>query len=99
MTTYEWTYAFTGWDEPVADVAGDATYTAVYSRTANAIPLATADYRRSLEMTATGYDGAGTLANFPVLVRLSSAISGYDGSTVEDPSEIRFADDKILRGA
>ena len=92
VTTYEWTYAFTGWDEPVVDVAGDATYTAVYSRTANAIPLATADYRRSLEMTATGYDGAGTLANFPVLVRLSSAISGYDGSTVEDPSEIRFAD-------
>ena len=92
VTTYEWTYAFTGWDEPVADVTGDATYTAVYSRTANAIPLATADYRRSLAMTATGYDGAGTLERFPVLVRLSSAISGYDGSTVEDPSEIRFAD-------
>lgn len=43
-------------------------------------------------MTVTGYDGAGTLTNFPALVRLSSAISGFNVSTVSNPSEIRFTD-------
>ena len=92
VTTYEYTYVFAGWDAPVAEVTGDATYTAVYSANPNTIPLANENYRRLLTMTATGYDGAGALANFPVLVRLSSAIDGFDASSVRDPAEIRFAD-------
>jgi len=91
-TTYEYTYAFASWDKAVADVTGDATYTAGYSSTANLIALDTANYRFRISMTASGYDGEGSLDNFPVLVRLSSAIPGFDASTVSDPSEIRFAD-------
>lgn len=91
-TTYEYTYAFASWDKTVADVTGDATYTAVYSSTANLIALDTANYRFRISMTASGYDGEGSLDNFPVLVRLSSAILGFDASTVSDPSEIRFTD-------
>ena len=92
VTTYEYTYVFAGWDAPVAEVTGDATYTAVYSANPNTIALATDNYRRLLTMTATGYDGEGALANFPVLVRLSSAIDGFDASSVRSPAEIRFAD-------
>lgn len=92
VTTYEYTYVFAGWDAPVAEVTGDATYTAVYSANPNTIALATDNYRLLLTMTATGYDGAGALANFPVLVRLSSAIDGFDASSVRSPAEIRFAD-------
>ena len=33
--TAEYTYAFTGWTPAVADVTGDATYTAAYAETAN----------------------------------------------------------------
>lgn len=91
-TTYEYTYAFASWDKTVADVTGDATYTAVYSSTANLIALDTANYRFRISMTASGYDGEGSIENFPVLVRLSSAILGFDASTVSDPSEIRFTD-------
>ena len=89
---YEYTYTFRDWDKPIADVTCDATYTAVYSATPNVIALEKTNYRFRLSMTVTGYDGAGTLTNFPVLVRLSSAILGFDASTVSDPSEIRFTD-------
>ena len=90
--TYEYTYTFRDWDKPIADVTCDATYTAIYSATANVIALEKTNYRFRLSMTATGYDGAGTLMNFPALVRLSSAITGFDASTVSNPSEIRFTD-------
>ena len=89
---YEYTYTFRGWDKPIADVTCDATYTAVYSATANLIALDTANYRFRISMTASGYDGGGSIENFPVLVRLSSAILGFDASTVSDRSEIRFTD-------
>ena len=89
---YEYTYTFRDWDKPIADVTCDATYTAIYSATANVIALEKTNYRFRLSMTATGYDGAGTLTNFPALVRLSSAITGFDASTVSNPSEIRFTD-------
>ncbi len=90
--TYEYTYTFANWDAAIADVAGAATYTAVYDATANAIALAKSGYKRKMTMTAMGYDGEGTLAHFPVLVRLNSSIPGFDATTVSDPSEIRFTD-------
>ena len=90
--TYEYTYTFANWDATIADVTGDATYTAVYDATANTIALARSDYRYRMTMTASGYDGESTLTNFPVLVRLGSSISGFDVTTVSNPSEIRFAD-------
>lgn len=92
QVAYEYTYTFRDWDKPIADVTCDATYTAVYSATANVIALEKTNYRFRLSMTVTGYDGAGTLTNFPALVRLSSAISGFNVSTVSNPSEIRFTD-------
>lgn len=92
QTTYEYTYTFEDWDKAIADVTCDAIYTAIYSATANVIALEKTNYRFRLSMTATGYDGAGTLTNFPALVRLSSAITGFDASTVSNPSEIRFTD-------
>ena len=88
----EWSYAFAGWSPAVVAVTEDADYTATYTATAKVIPVDASLYRRRLTMTATGYDGSETLANFPVLVRLSSAIAGFDLSTVADPAEIRFAD-------
>lgn len=48
-------------------------------------------YASSLAFTASGYTGSSTLANFPVLVRLSTAIRGFDYANV-NRSDIRFAD-------
>ncbi|MBR1921847.1 MAG: DUF2341 domain-containing protein [Kiritimatiellae bacterium] len=50
------------------------------------------DYRHSLAFTASGYAGSTTLVNFPVLVRLSTAIDQFDYSTV-NAADIRFADE------
>lgn len=48
-------------------------------------------YKNQLTFTASGYAGSSTLANFPVLVRLSTAINGFDYSQINQ-SDIRFAD-------
>ena len=48
-------------------------------------------YASSLAFTASGYSGSSTLANFPVLVRLSTAIDGFDYAKIT-ASDIRFAD-------
>ena len=48
-------------------------------------------YKNQLTFTASGYAGSSTLANFPILVRLSTAINGFDYSQI-NRSDIRFAD-------
>ena len=48
-------------------------------------------YGSKLSFTASGYAGSTTLANFPVLVRLSTAIQGFDYAKIT-ASDIRFAD-------
>ncbi len=48
-------------------------------------------YASRLVFTASGYEGTSTLTNFPVLVRLSTAISGFDYDKINQ-SDIRFAD-------
>jgi hypothetical protein len=51
------------------------------------------DYARSMDVTFTGYSGS-TLANFPVLVRLSTAINGFRYSDFRLPNggDLRFTD-------
>ena len=54
-------------------------------------PLDPTAYASKLAFTASGYTGSSTLANFPVLVRLSTAIDGFDYAKIT-ASDIRFAD-------
>ena len=56
-----------------------------------------ADFARAVSFTASGYDGASTLENFPVLVRLSEGIDGFSyadiGATTNAAyAALRFAD-------
>lgn len=59
---------------------------------AGAATLDASKFGKSVEMTVSGYAGTSTLANFPVLVRLSRA-GGFSFADFSDPaSELRFAD-------
>ena len=44
----------------------------------DAVPSPLADWKRVVEITVDGYAGSETLTDVPVLVRLSSAIEGFD---------------------
>ena len=44
----------------------------------DAVPSPLADWKRVVEITVDGYAGSETLTDVPVLVRLSSAIDGFD---------------------
>ena len=62
------------------------------------VPVAWADvldtslFAKKINFTASGYAGASTLANFPVLVRLSD-VSGFDFADFSTPAdELRFTD-------
>ncbi len=57
-------------------------------RTTGVVPLDPSAFRSHRTMTATGYDGASTLAFFPVLVRIPATIA----ETIADAAEIRFSD-------
>ena len=59
--------------------------------TTGSVPLDPASYRKSLPFRVSGYEGASTLTNFPALVRLSAATSGFSYADVHDPAELRFA--------
>ena len=54
--------------------------------------LDTSLFAKKINFTASGYAGASTLANFPVLVRLSD-VSGFDFADFTTPAdELRFTD-------
>ena len=55
------------------------------------------DFGKMIQFTVSGYAGSSTLENFPVLVRLSSSIEGFDyadiGATAQAAAaSLRFAD-------
>ena len=50
-------------------------------------------YRRSFNITFPGYSGSETLANFPVLIRLSAELNDFDYSKcADDGGDLRFSD-------
>ena len=56
-----------------------------------------ADFGKMIQFTVSGYAGSSTLENFPVLVRLSASIEGFDyadaGATAQAAAaSLRFAD-------
>ena len=64
---------------------------------AHAATLDTSPFGKMIPFTISGYAGSSTLANFPVLVRLSTAINGFDyadfGATAADVrADLRFVD-------
>ena len=71
---------------------------ALASSSATAVgTLNPADFTRTVTFTASGYEGASTLQNFPVLVRLSRDIEGFSyaeiGTTTNAAyAALRFAD-------
>ena len=61
--------------------AGSATLTISNNRIASP-----ADFSAKVPFTVSGYTGESTLENFPVLVRLSTAISGFSYGDFDDPN-------------
>ncbi|MDO5312826.1 MAG: hypothetical protein Q4G55_05385 [bacterium] len=64
------------WDAD-ADIQTDGDFPRV-AVSVSATGSALVGYARQMALTVDGYTGAETLANVPVLVRLSTAISGFD---------------------
>ena len=60
-----------------ADIAGDCDFANV-AVSVKAEGSATVGAKRVIEMTVNGYTGSETLTNVPVLVRLSTAIGGFN---------------------
>ena len=50
------------------------------------------DFAKAVPFTTSGYRGAAPLANFPVLVRLSTAIEGFDYADVGTGTNLLFKD-------
>ena len=86
------TYRFT-WDAD-ADIAGDGEFPNV-AVSVKAEGGATVGAKNVLEMTVDGYTGTETLTNVPVLVRLSTAISGFDYDDFADTNggDLIFCDE------
>ena len=76
-------YRFT-WNAD-ADIAGDFDFANVsVSVSAKGGPLV--GYARQMTISTDGYTGSETLTNVPVLVRLSTAIAGFDYNDFASPS-------------
>ena len=61
---------------------------------AEAVMVVPGDYAKSFTITFPGYSGSTTLADFPVLVRISKARNDFDYSAcqIADGGDLRFAD-------
>ena len=73
-----------------------ALHVAVFAATmsADAVQIVPGDYSHTLYIAFPGYKGSTTLANFPVLVRLSPGLNGfkYSNCKLENGGDLRFAD-------
>ncbi len=76
-------YRFT-WDAD-ADIKSDGVLPRV-AVSVSATGSALVGYARQMALTVDGYTGAETLTDVPVLVRLSTAISGFDYNDFASPS-------------
>ena len=72
------------WDAD-ADIQTDGEFPRV-AVSVSATGSALVGYARQMALTVDGYTGAETLTNVPVLVRLSTAISGFDYNDFASPS-------------
>ena len=72
------------WDAD-ADIQADGEFPRV-AVSVSATGSALVGYARQMALTVDGYTGAETLTNVPVLVRLSTAISGFDYNDFASPS-------------
>ena len=72
------------WDAD-ADIQTDGEFPRV-AVSVSATGSALVGYARQMALTVDGYTGAETLTDVPVLVRLSTAISGFDYSDFASPS-------------
>lgn len=72
------------WDAD-ADIQTDGEFPRV-AVGVNATGSALVGYARQMALTVDGYTGAETLTDVPVLVRLSTAISGFDYNDFASPS-------------
>ena len=52
----------------------------------------TGDFTKAITFTTSGYQGTSTLENFPVLVKLSTAISGFDYADFGGTQNLVFKD-------
>ncbi|MCQ2203534.1 MAG: leucine-rich repeat protein [Bacteroidales bacterium] len=68
----QYTYSFTGWDREIAEVTGEATYTAQYAESVN-----------KYKVTFVNYDNAILLQDYFEY----GAVPKYSGSTPEHPSD------------
>ena len=53
--------------------------------------LDTSKFAWMVQFAASGYDGASTLTNFPVLVRLSEAVGGFHYSDIGTTTNAAYA--------
>ena len=91
--TVDYSYTFAGWSPALASgatVTGAVVYAAIYATAENAVSVDSADYEHRLTFSVSGYDGAETLENFPVLVRLSTTMT-KDGTAASGFSYVDFA--------
>ena len=88
----QYTYTFTGWDKEIADVTGDATYTAQYSSTVNKYTVKFVDDEGNVLQssdvaygTSPVYTGA-TPAKAETATATYSFVAWSDGNTFYDPN-------------
>ena len=85
------------WVKATHDTVADANFATYSVQGVQPQPsdelLDTDAYANSMDVTFSGYSGT-TLTDFPVLVKLSTAISGfsYDGFAMQNGGDLRFAD-------
>ncbi|MBR3223363.1 MAG: DUF2341 domain-containing protein [Kiritimatiellae bacterium] len=79
--------------EYAAQTPGALTYS-VGANDASYATVTLANFTKKFTVAASGYDGSETFADFPMLVRLSTAISGfsYDDFVQSDYADLAFFD-------